>query len=149
MKLPKKVPPPTLPPLRKDKGQCPRRFPALRCPWSQLTCWTPCIFRFTVDKYVQVSWKIEFFLCKSQRRLAKWLVIKKKWVIPFIKINSWNHVGLLCTVSSVLRTWSEVRINKSEQTDAAHHFFSFIDMHWRIKPFGNIWKSFWNMYLNV
>jgi len=24
----------------------------------------------------------------------------------------------------------------------------FIDMHWRVKPFQNIWKYFWNMQLN-
>jgi len=41
---------------------------------------------FTVDLYMQLSWNIEFLMCENERRLSKWLMIGKMWIISFNKI---------------------------------------------------------------
>jgi len=43
------------PPFEREGEQCPRHFPALCRPWSQVMCLTARIFWLTVDMHMQLS----------------------------------------------------------------------------------------------
>ena len=112
---------------------------------SQLTCRTARIYWFTGDIHMQLSWKIEFLMCKSVETIRDVTDDQQKWIISFNKINSWNHVGWLC-IDGAFSILSEVRFCLqlwwiNGRTSFLPLVF-FIDMHWRVQLFQNFDNSF-------
>ena len=61
---------------------------------NQRTCQIARICWFTVEKYMQLSWKIEF-MCESLETTSEVTDDQEKIIDSFNKINWWKHVGSL------------------------------------------------------
>ena len=129
-------------PLVKGHGDNTPSFFCSLASRSQLVCRTACICRFTVDIHMQLRWKIEFFMCESLEATTevtgdqeKMKIFSTKWTRGITLARYVQTASFLCSATSGFTTL----VNKRRLHIISTLVF-FTDVHWRVKPFLNVWK---------